>query len=336
MSLLSRAGAVALALSMVVGGPVGAATDTRRARLAVHWLGHQQADDGSFPGFSPIGSTADAVVSFAAAKRAAEDIDEAMTFLEQREAEIDDIGEIAKVVMAAEASGRNPRDFAGRDLVSEILASRREDGRFGEGTPVLHHALAMIALRAADAQVSDQERTWLLNAQCADGGWQFDEPPGPGDDEQCQTGEQDDFFASETDTTAYAVIALSGDKEWAKDDPRSPFRFFRVRRDRVKGGWGYDAANPITSSNSTALVIEAYRTYGKKLPDGAVAALVKLQYRLCGERAGAFAFSYDKEGRRYRKQGPDVGATIGGILGLVSRPYEPAAVSKPPPEPEDC
>lgn len=338
MSLLSRAGAIALAFSMFVAGPVGAATRTERARMAVHWLSHQQNEDGSFPGFSPIGSTADAVVSLVAAKRAPEDIDQAMDHLVANESDVDSIGEIAKVVMAAAvASGGEPRSFAGRDLVQEILDSQLPDGRFGATTEVLNHALAMIALRAADEDVPEMARDWLLAAQCEDGGWQFDQPAQAGDDKHCYDGTPTDYFGSETDATAYAVIALTGLKRWRRDAPRNPFRFFKARRDPVKNGWGYDLAYPLTSSNSTALVIEAYRTYGKDVPDGAVRALVKLQYRLCGERAGAFAFTYEqKESGGYRKGGPDAGATIGAILGLVGRPYDPNFVSKPPPEPSEC
>jgi hypothetical protein len=336
MSLLSRAGAIALAFSLLVAGPVAAATKSGRARMAVHWLSHQQNDDGSFPGFSTIGSTADAVVAFSAAERSPDDIAEALDFLRTNEADVDSIGEIAKVVMALEAGGANPRDFAGRDLVQEILDSRQPTGRFGATTEVLNHALAMIALKAAGVERTEAEVDWLLSAQCDDGGWQFDEPPGLRDNSHCQSPDGD-FFVSETDATAYAVIALAGEKRWSRTAPKSPFRFFKVRRDRVKKGWGYDLTYPITSSNSTALVIEAYRTHDKSLPDGATKALIKLQYRLCGERAGAFAFSYENVDGKWQRQDPDVGATIGSILGLVPRPYDaPPEITKPPPEPESC
>lgn len=337
MSLLSRVGAIALAFSLFLATPVGAATLKQRARLAVHWLSHRQNADGSFPGFSPIGSTADAIVSFSAARRGATDIDEAAAYLEANQAQVDSIGEIAKVVMALTASGNDPRAFEGRDLVQEILDSQQPDGRLGATTEVHNHTLAMIAIKVAGQQIPQAAADWLVAAQCEDGGWQFDEPAQESDDEHCYDGTQTDFFGSETDTTALAVIALTGFEEWTRTDERNPFRFFRVRRDRVKGGWGYDLAFPVTSSNSTALVIEAYRTYGKKRPDGALRALLKLQYRLCGRRAGAFAFTYEpKEGGGYRKTGPDPGATIGGLLGLMPRPYAAIDVTKEPPEPEDC
>ena len=337
MSLLTRASATALAFSLFVAGPVGAATRMDRARLAVHWLSHQQNEDGSFPGFSPIGSTADGILSFAAASTSPDDVDEAVAYLEANETEIDTIGEIAKVVTALNAAGRDPRNFAGRDLVDEIMQSLQDDGRFGPTTEVHNHALALIALRAADGENPENAVNWLLQAQCRDGGWEFQDPSDENVDGHCNDGSDDDFFESETDTTALAVMALTGHKVWSKESSRNPFRFFRVRRDPVKNGWGYDRNFPLTSSNSTALVIEAYETYGKDLPDGALKALIKLEYRLCGDRAGAFAFTYDQEDGRYKKQPPDVGATIGSILGLIPpRPYDAMEITEPPPEPSEC
>lgn len=337
MSLLSRAGAVALALSMLGAGPVGAATNTQRARLAVHWLSHEQSPDGSFPGFSPIGSTADAIVAMAAAKRSPEDIAEAITYLKEHEVDINTIGEIAKVIMAVEAAGGNVHDFQGRDLVQEIIGSEQPDGRYDPRTEVHNHALAMLALKVAGETPSPAARDWLLAAQCEDGGWEFQDPADPETDEHCFNGTEFDF-QSDADTTAYAVMALSGLKQWSRSAPMNPFRFFKTRRDPIKRGWGYDRQFPLTNSNSTALVIEAYRSHDKDVPDGAVRALTKLEYRLCGDRAGAFAFTYERErdSDPYKKTGPDVGATIGAILGLVDRPYDPVPVSQPPPEPEAC
>ena len=337
MSLLSRVSALALAFSLLFAGPAGAATLKQRARLAVHWLSHRQNEDGSFPGFSAIGSTADAVVSFAAARRGPTDIDEAIGYLEANESEVDSIGEIAKVVMALVAAGRDPRDFAGRDLVAEIVSSEQPDGRYGATTEVFNHALAIIALRMTDQELSQAAIDWLLDAQCADGGWQYDEPAGPTDDAHCDNGTDADFFFSETDATAYAVIALATFKSWNRTSAQNPFRFFRSRRDPIKDGWGYDRRFPLTSTNSTALVIEAYRSHGRDLPDGARRALIKLQFRLCGENAGAFAAGWQqKEGGGYRKGDPDDGGTIAGILGLVSRPYAAVEVTREPPEPEAC
>jgi len=341
MSLLKRAGAFALAFSMLVAVPGAAApTNKQRARMAVHWLSHHQNEDGSFPGFSPIGSTADAVVSFVAAKRSPEDIDQAIAYLRANETEVDTIGEIAKVVMALVAAQENPRDFAGRDLISEITAAEQESGRYGEGTSVFDQALAVLALLAADESPSPEALSWLVRAQCPDGGWQFDDRYRKNrDNKHCFTGDAEaDYFRSDTNTTSLAVQAVSQSAFVGYRYREDPMTFFRKIRDDVKGGWGYSWNARLTDTNSTALVIQAYVAAGRQLPDGAMRALTRLQYRLCGENAGAFAYSYDNQDGRYTKQAPDAGATIAAIPALLRKPFpiEGAAVSEPPPEPEPC
>lgn len=340
MSPRSRVSAtcvVAVAIFSLSPHAVAAPTLRERARVAVSYLASQQKADGSLPGFSPVGSTADAVLSMAAARRAPRQIDRAIGFLRRHIEEADSIGLKSKVAFAVTVAGRNPHDFGGHDLIAEIEDSQQPDGRFGATTPVLHHALAMLALAAAGGEPSGPERDWLVAAQCQDGGWQFDEPSGPADDEHCISGEQD-FFGSETDATAYAVLALAGFERWEPGSEKDPFAFFAARRDPVKKGWGYDAVYRLTNSNSTALVIEAYREHPyRDLPTGAVRALTRLQYRLCGRNAGAFAYSYEeRDDGTFRKTGPDVGATIGAILGLVRRPFDPVDVTKPAPRPPQC
>ena len=327
---------LAFALSLSSSGVSAAPTTTKRARVAISYIARHQNDDGSIPGFSAVGSSADAVVAMAAARRGPRQIDRAIAYLKDHIDEADSIGLKAKVVMAAVAAGEDPRNFAEVDLVGDITSSETPDGRYGADTPVLHQALAMIALAAAGEEPSEAARTWLLDAQCADGGWQFDNPSGPADNESCQSGPED-FFMSETDTTAHAVIALKEFETWEPGAERDPFAFFVARRDPEKKGWGYDLTTPITSSNSTALVIEAYREHAyRNLPKGAVRALVRLQYRLCGKRAGAFAFTYEERNGKLRRTAPDVGATVGSVLGLTPRPYAEVMVTKRPPDPGRC
>lgn len=340
-SRVSATCVMALAVAVAVGvttPQVAAAPSAReRARVATRYLASQQRADGSLPGFSPVGSTADAVVSMVAAKRGPRQIDRAIVYLRTHIEDADSIGLKAKVAAAVTVAGRNPRRFGGHNLIGEIEASQLPDGRYGAGTPVLHHALAMIAVATAGGEPSGPERDWLVAAQCPDGGWQFDEPWQPSDDDHCSSGEAD-FFGSETDATAYAVIALAGFERWEQGDEKDPFAFFLSRRDPVKNGWGYDAHFPLTNANSTALVIEAFRDHPyRDLPAGAVRALTRLQRRLCGKNAGAFAYSYEeRDDGTFRKTDPDVGATIGAILGLRSRPFDQVAVTKAPPRVTKC
>lgn len=337
---LRPAAAALAAVVVVAGAPAAAAPSARtRARAAVRYLVEQQQPDGSIPAFSPEASTADAVVAMVAARRAPGAIDDAMAFLRARvqAGAVTDVGTTATVVMAAVAAGRNPRSFGGSNLVAQLVTSQQPDGRYGAGTPVFRHALAMLALEAA-GEPNAQAAQWLAAAQCDDGGWQFDEPSSEADDAHCFSG-AGDFFTSETDTTGLAVQALAAapaDVEPAHD----PFVFLRRRRDDVKGGWGYSRDFPLTSTNSTALAIGAYVAEGREVPSGARRALRKLQYPLCGAGGGAFAFTWtdgDGDGDLERT-GRDSGATIPGILGLLERPLPvaPADVTKPAPRLPSC
>lgn len=325
-----RAGALAAAVALVLSAAPATAgpTLTRRARVASGFLVSNQNQDGSFPGFSSIGSTADAVVSLVAARRGPKAINAALDYLEANVADADEIGEKAKVVMAAVAGGRDPLSFGGENLVQQIADSEQQEqgpnqGRYGATTEVFNHALAMLALEAAPTvDPSTNALTWLVGAQCGDGGWQYDEPPRPDEDLHCYSGDPNaDWFQSDTNTTSYAVQAIAAHPQATAPLQNSPFKFFRQIRDPIKRGWGYTWNFNLTDTNSTALVIQAFTAAGKALPKGAMRALKRLQYRMCGKWRGAFPYSYEqREDGSYKKTGRDVGATIGGILGLLRKP----------------
>ncbi|MDQ4144838.1 MAG: hypothetical protein M3198_14085 [Actinomycetota bacterium] len=332
------AGAFAAAGLILTATPLGAApTNVERARMAARYVVDHQEADGSVPTFSTIGSTADTVVSLVAAKRGPGAIDRAIGFLEDHEADVDGVGEKAKVIMALVAAGRNPRNFAGRDLVSELQSVKEDDGRLGAGTAVFDQALGVLALAAA-GEPRKRPAAWLAAAQCPDGGWQYDAPQQPDEDKHCFSGDpMADWFRSEVDATALAVQAL--ETTFVREDlVRSPFRFFRAVRDEAKGGWGYSPDFPLTNANSTSLVIQAYAARGRDLPDGVLRALRALQHRLCGPNAGAFAYSWNEESGSYDKQDPNLGATVGAILGLLERPLplSPRDVTKAPPKAPAC
>src|SRR5918999_1059138 len=111
----SRSFEVAIALTVIFASattPAAALTARRRAVVAAGYLASRQAQDGSFTGsVSPVGGTADAVLSMVAARRGPRVIDRAIGFLkgQVQAGEVDTVGLQAKVVMAAVAAGRNPR-----------------------------------------------------------------------------------------------------------------------------------------------------------------------------------------------------------------------------------
>lgn len=341
-------GVTVVALVVASAGPaVAGFTRVERARMAAGFVVAHQAEDGSFAGgFSTIGTAADAVVALVAARRGPDEIAAALDYLEEHVGEADTIGLKAKVVLAAVAGGRDPRDFGGTDLVQQIVDSEQEDGRYGAGTPVLEHTLAVLAVTAAGestdppAEPPPSPLDWLATAQCEDGGWQYDEPSGPGDNVHCYNGTESDFFRSETDASGYAIQSLAAAGYELAQLENNPFRFLRRRRDPVKGGWGYDKTFPLTNANSTALAIQAFIAGRRDLPAGAMRALKRLQHG-CGdgppfEGPGfGFAARWEDEDRdgRYRRTPPDIGATVAAIPALMKEPFpvDAAAVTEPAP-----
>jgi hypothetical protein len=319
---LSAIAAIVASLLLISAG-ASAMPRSYRARHALRYIARHQADNGSIVAFSPVGSTADAVLAMAAARRGPFQMNRALHYLGRHVAEATSIGLEAKVIMAAVAGGRNPRRFGGTNLVRRIKRSERPNGHYGKGQSVIDQTLAMLALVGAGTQPSSPAATWLVDAQCPDGGWQFDAPYDPATDSRhCHNRAGGDFSRSDSNTTAYAVQAVDA-LVASPALTASPFAYFRSLRDPIKHGWGYDQNNTLTDANSTALVLQAYAATGRHHPRHAMRALRKLQYRsACGKHFPfAFAFSWTKSrAGGFKRTGPDVGATIGAALGLLKQP----------------
>lgn len=337
--------AVTFVAASVVASASAAPTRQRRAATAVGYAATQQRADGSFrKALSPMGTTADAVLAFVAARRGQKQLARSMRYLDEHVADATTTGLIAKVVLAVVAGGGDPRAFGGRDLVADLEAARQTSGQIGADTQdpgdpeVFDHALAMLAFAASDVSVGGAAVRWLVDSQCRDGGWQYDDPAGASDDDHCSAGSED-FSSSDTNTTAYAVQALVAAGGAGQQDVAEAFSFFTTLRDPEKGGWGYAPSFTMTDSNSTALVIQAHVAAERDLPDGAMRALTRLQYRLCGENAGAFAFTWDEDDSgRLRKSEPNLAATLAAIPALKKKalPLAAAEVTKPPLQPSGC
>jgi hypothetical protein len=272
----------------------------RRAAMATHFIVSQQADDGSIPALDdPIPWTADAVVAMVSARRAPKAIGRAIDYLEANSDEIDSVGEIAKVILALVSGGRDARDFAGRDLIAELIDTQGSDGRYGTDTSVFSHAIAMLALQAAheDASLS-AAADWLVGAQCESGGWQVIGPPLPGEDERCSFG-YPDIDEANADTTSLAIQALEG-MPHRITPVHDPIVFLDTLVDPNNGGWSYDRSDSFHSNftssyanaNTTGMVLQAYAAADLIPPKGSREALAKLQRRLCGPRAGSFSYTW--------------------------------------------
>ncbi|MGH2827336.1 MAG: hypothetical protein ACRDKF_10245 [Actinomycetota bacterium] len=333
--LLACAVAAAVALSVV---PVSAVTNKSRARTAAGYIARQQKDNGSIVSFSVYGSTADAIVALVAARRGQRNIDRALNFMARRVRsgrvfKDPDVGVLGKIVMAVEAGGRNARNFGGRNLVRRIANLERPSGRLGRGTEVYSQGLLILGLRAAGKRVPRKVSRWLAKAQCDNGGWAFDKPADTkDDDETCRdtTDPKNDFAISDSNTTAVAIMALEGVRKINTRRVKA-FDFLATLRDSDRG-WGYTTEFPDTDANSTSLVIQAYLAAGRQIPSGAMAALRKLQVKLCGPIAGAFRFQSGGGNP------PDLGATIAATPALMKKPLplESFTVTKPVPARQPC
>jgi hypothetical protein len=297
---------------------------TRALRAAAH-LAKAQQPNGSFPAFSPIGSTADAVLALVAAGVGPNRVDDAVAFLRRNttQGNVNTTGLRAKVVLAIESAGRDATNFGGHDLLGEITETELPSGRYA-GATVFDQALAVLAGTAHTGSPDPQAALWLYSAQCPDGGWEYAKPWKDGrDTDHCRSIDNpaQDFFRSDTNTTSYALMAL---------DPLSPkfaanpFAYLDMMRDEGFGGWGYTFGFRTTDANSTALVLQAYTAFGVAIPAGSLEALRALQYRRCG----AFAYTWSAG----RRTPPDLGATIGAVPGLLLMPfpYEQPVAGAPP------
>ncbi len=296
------------AIVPIEGTADAALRDGERARRAIGFIAAQQNANGSIPAFSPIGSTADAVLAIVAAGTGRPALRSALGYLSRQVARgnVVGIGLRSKVVLAFAAAGMPTTDIGGENLVHDIRSAYRD----GLSPIVFDTALAVLALEAAGASVPPAATDFLLDNRCPDGGWPYDAYDAAAEDDHCSAG-AGDFYLSDTNSTALAVMALEAEATVARrgSGVAASFDFFAAIRDDLYGGWGYTWGFETTDANSTALVIQAHVAAGRRIPDGAKDALRSLQYARCG----AFAFTFTDGART----DPDIGATIGAVPGLL-------------------
>jgi hypothetical protein len=245
-------------------GALSESTAMSPVAAASAWLREQQDASGGFFGFSgepDPGTTTDAVLALYAAQQrdpaAAAALDAALIYLEREEtggayAETGP-GQAAKLALAAVTGGRDPRDFAGMNLIVAMtapLATPVPEGIGGiYGDDLYDHALVLIALTAAGEAISDAALEPLRAVQGADGGWAFDGSTAPG--------------ASDSNTTALVIQALVA--AGRGDDPMVARALaFLSTLLAPDGGFAYGPADPlIADANSTALVLQALIAAGE-------------------------------------------------------------------------
>src|SRR5215207_588958 len=167
VATLSEPGSMAQEATL---GALSEATAMSPVEAASTWLREQQDTSGGFSGLSDEpdpGTTTDAVMALYAAQQsdpaATASLDAALAYLEQEENGAvyakTGPGQAAKLALAAVTGGRDPRQFAGLDLVAGMSAPPAIPAPGGisgiYGDDLYDHALVLIALSAANEAVPD-------------------------------------------------------------------------------------------------------------------------------------------------------------------------------------
>ncbi|MBO0746738.1 MAG: hypothetical protein J2O47_00220, partial [Acidimicrobiaceae bacterium] len=124
-------------------------------------------------------------------------------------------GQLALLILDAEALGANPRSFGGTDLVARLQATEQRGGNdvglFGTEAQVgnisaggFQQGLALAALAGAGIHADAAAIRWLVGEQCPDGGW-----TSPDNASNACTGSPANSAGPDTNSTAVAIEGLA-------------------------------------------------------------------------------------------------------------------------------
>jgi energy-coupling factor transport system substrate-specific component len=233
----------------------GAPAQVAGASHARAYLERSQGSDGGFaaaPGYrTNPAMTGWAMLGLEAAGRNPLDVRNSrrspVAFLRSRVGRLSSAGDLERTILALDGAGRNPRRFAGRDLVAQLRSKRSGDGSF-QGQVNLT-AFGLLALRASGGSGAEiaGSAAWLRDNQNADGGWGFN-PGAP----------------SDPDSTGAALQALA--VAGGGSALSSGVKYLRESQ-RLEGGWGLNESG-VTNTQSTAWAVQGLVAAG--VPPGSV------------------------------------------------------------------
>jgi hypothetical protein len=305
-------GLLALALALLAGSlaaPAAAQTaGTQAADRALAWMKGQQQADGSFPGFGP-GSTADAIFAIAARGQSVAGYTVGGTSpLDFLATKVPDLtktaGGAAKLALAVQVAGGNPRSFGGADLTS-IIDAQLDQATGHYGQDVTGQALVILAYLSMSQLLHPKAYEWLVAQQGPEGGWSFGGDKSPG--------------AADTNTTGLALQALGAGTRGVFDTAIARALAYLRTQQNADGGFPYSQTDPnsnASDANSTAMVILGLVAVGQD-PAGAGWA------RGVQTPAQALAAFQNPGGAfRYQAALPDdnAGATYQAVPALLHRP----------------
>ncbi len=215
------------------------AAPARAAGPADYLRGAQNADGGfgmTHSGGSSQLATGWALLGLAAAGQKPGPA--ALAYVRRGLGSLREIGDIERTVLVVRAGGQDPRRFGGRNLIGDIMRSRRKDGSFAGY--VSYTSFAILALRRSGVSASSGTirgaARWLERHQNSDGGFNVG---GRG--------------ASGIDDSGYAVqaLVLAGRRNAARRAAT-----FLTRQQGPQGGFPLSRGGA-PNSQSTAYAVQA-------------------------------------------------------------------------------
>ncbi|MGE5283132.1 MAG: prenyltransferase/squalene oxidase repeat-containing protein [Chloroflexota bacterium] len=170
--------ATAMLLALLLPALLPAPARAEGVESAVTWLRSEQNSDGGFGASvgdpSSTAVTGWAMLGLAAAGHNPHDVvrngHSPIDFLRSHLDEATSAGDLARTIVALEASGVDPRSFGHENLIAALRDRRGKNGSF-QGWPATT-AYSVVALRTAGATGGlDQTLSWLNKVQNGDGGW---------------------------------------------------------------------------------------------------------------------------------------------------------------------
>lgn len=247
------------------------------------WLARQIDSTGSLPagGNASVvfSNTAQAAYALASAETEEAAFDAAVSWLTANT--VDNVPTdgsaspalIGYLLLVSEASGEDPTDFGGVDLIAALEGTLQADGRYGSAAAtydgVFRQALALIGLETVGETVPTDAVDWLVDQQCvapadAAGGW---EAYRADTSVPCASPDLSTFAGPDTNSTAMGTWALAA----VGTAPSAPPLAFLESVQDDSGGFAYLASATASSGvdpNSTAIVIRALLAVGDR-PDEA-------------------------------------------------------------------
>ncbi|WNV88039.1 prenyltransferase/squalene oxidase repeat-containing protein [Umezawaea sp. Da 62-37] len=307
--------ALLCAVSLFVPTTTASATHDR-ADAAAGWLARQLVDgervEVDFGGvkYPDQGATVDAVFAFAAARASDDFADRAIAWLAKPEITAGYLGSDgeayagahAKLLLAAEVTGKDPATFGGVDLATGLRGLLTPSGRFsdrsafGDYSNAFTQSLALLALDRTSAGAPASAVDFLVGTQCPDGGFPLSFGVMP--------------CASDIDATALVTQALRANGK--NLDAREGLTWL-VGVQAANGGFGVGTSAP--NANSTGLAAQALWSGGRLLAAVKAKSFLRtLQVGCAGPVADRGAIAYDATGFDPLTAGR---STAQGVLGLA-------------------